>query len=261
MKRQPIGGAGWLSAVVLLPAAMAAQGPPAATIQDLMTRLAAIREATDFRAAGRLVRVAPSGDRQNYQLALRARWLAGTVKVFCEVTAPPASRIRLLLESPAAGPASIHKGRAGDRSPVIVPAESWGEALLGTGFTYEDLLENHFQWRNQTLAGQAQYGARMCYLVKSVPGAGDPSQYAMVLSWLDRESLYPVRVDKTMRSLGTVKRFLYYGLRESKGVWSASQIEVKTPGQPGSSFLIVTRGAEKAGLRADAFEPALLTRP
>jgi hypothetical protein len=50
-------------------------------------------------------------------------------------------------------------------------------------------------------------------------------------------------------------------LRESKGIWSASQVEVKTQGKPGSSLLIVTRGAAKAHLAAGDFDAALLTKP
>jgi Outer membrane lipoprotein-sorting protein len=248
-------------AAVFLCAAFGARGQTAMTIQELRARLEAVRAATDFRANGRLVRVAALGDRQTYRLSLRARWFAGTVKIFCEITDPPPARIRLLLESPAAGPASIRTGHAGDRRPVTVPFERWGEALLDTAFTYEDLLENHFQWHKQVLTGETRYGARACYLVKSTPEADDQSHYASVTSWLDRESLYPVRVEKTLRSSGAIKEFLYFGLRQSKGIWSASQIEVKTPGKPGSSLLIVTRGAEKAHAAPGEFDAALLTKP
>jgi hypothetical protein len=248
-------------AAVLLCAAFAARGQTALTIEELRARLEAVRAATDFRATGRLVRVAASGERQTYRLSLRARWFAGTVKIFCEITDPAPARVRLLLESPAAGPASIRKGHAGDRRPVTVPFESWGEALLDTAFTYEDLLENHFQWHRQVLAGETRYGARACYLVKSAPEGDDQSHYSSVTSWLDGESLYPVRVEKTLRSSGATREFLYYGLRQSKGIWSASQIEVKTPGKPGSSLLIVTRGAEKAHVAASEFDAALLTKP
>jgi len=248
-------------AAVLLCAAFGARGQTAMTVGELKARLEAIRAATDFRASGRLVRVAPSGERRSYQISMRARWFAGSVKLFCEITDPPPARARLLLEIPAAGPASIRTGHAGDPRPATVPFESWGDALLETAFTYEDLLENQFQWRKQALIGETRYGARACYLVRSAPDGDDHSQYATGTSWLDRESLYPVRVEKTLQSSGAVKEFLYYGLRQSRGVWSAGQIEVKTPGQPGSSLLIVTRGAEKAHLAAAEFEAALLTRP
>ena len=248
-------------AAVFLCAVFGARGQTAMTIQELRARLEAVRAATDFRANGRLVRVAALGERRTYRLTLRARWFAGSVKIFCEMTDPAPARIRLLLESPAAGPASIRTGHAGDARPVTVPFERWGEALLETAFTYEDLLENHFQWHKQVLTGETRYGARACYLVTSTPEADDQSHYATVTSWLDRESLYPVRVEKTLRSSGATKEFLYFGLRQSKGIWSASQIEVKTPGKPGSSLLIVTRGAEKAHVAPGEFDAALLTKP
>jgi hypothetical protein len=231
------------------------------TVKELTARLGAMRATTDFRASGRLVAVAASGERRSYQISLRARWFAGGVKIFCEVTDPAPARVRLLLESPAVGPASIRKGHAGDRTPVTVPFESWGDGLLETGFTFEDLLENQFEWHKQVLAGEATYGARTCYVLKSAPEGGDQSHYAAATSWLDRETLHPVRVEKTLRATGAVKEFLYYGLRESKGIWSASQVEVKTAGKPGSSLLIVTRGAEKARLAEGDFDAALLTRP
>ena len=250
-----------LLAACFLFGSLGARGQTPIAMPELKARLEAIREETDFRAGGRLVSVAASGERRSYQLSLRARWFAGTLKIFCEITDPPPARVRLLLESPAAGPASIRKGHAGDRQPATVPFENWGDGLLETGFTYEDLLENQFAWHNQTLSGETLYGARTCYVLMSVPEGSDRSHYSAVTSWLDRVSLHPVRVEKTLRSTGAVKEFLYYGLRESKGVWSASQVEVKTIGKPGSSLLIVTRGAEKAHAAAAEFDAALLTRP
>ena len=87
------------------------------------------------------------------------------------------------------------------------------------------------------------------------------SNLTLVTSWLDRDSLYPVRVEKVLRSSGAIKDFVYYGLRQSRGIWSASQIEVKTSGQAGSSLLIVTRGSEKAHVAASEFDETLLTKP
>ena len=58
-----------------------------------------------------------------------------------------------------------------------------------------------------------------------------------------------------------MKEFIYYGLRQVRGVWSASQIECKVAGKPGSSLLIINRGAEKPHLDRTAFDPALLTKP
>jgi hypothetical protein len=50
-----------------------------------------------------------------------------------------------------------------------------------------------------------------------------------------------------------VKQFTSFGLRHDGGIWSASQIEEKTNGQPGSTLLIINRGSGKAKLSAADF--------
>ncbi len=240
---------------------LAAQSSAAPSLPTLLARVRAVRDAADFRATGRLVSVLPSGQRKNYQLALRARSFAGVLNLFCEVTDPPAARVRLLLESRPSGDNLIRLGHAGDPALRELPFERWGEALLGTAFSYEDLLDTQFLWRNQTLAGETRYGARDCFILRSTPGPADRTHYSSVTTWLDRASAFPVKIEKTLRLSGSVKEFLYYGLRQSKGVWSASQIECRVQGQPGSSLLIVSRGAEKTNLAEREFDPALLIRP
>ena len=243
-------------------AAIALAGPArAASLEDLMARIQARREAVDFRAAGRLVRAPASGPRESWQIAMKGRTIAGVLRVLCEVTAPAAARVRLLLESSPAGRVTIRTGRPGEAAGKELPFAQWGQALFDTDFTYEDLIENHFLWKNQALKGEAAYGARSCYLIRSEPGPADRSHYASVTSWIDRETYYPVRVEKVLRAGGTTREFIAYGLRQAKGLWAASQIEAKTQGRGGSSFLIVNRGANKARIDRKDFDPALLVKP
>jgi len=98
-------------------------------------------------------------------------------------------------------------------------------------------------------------------VLRSEPGPGGKSHYASVISWLDREIYYPVKVEKVVKTSGAVKEFIYYGLRQVRGVWSSSQIECKVAGKSGSSVLIINRGAEKPHLDRSAFDTALLTKP
>lgn len=65
---------------------------------------------------------------------------------------------------------------------------------------------------------------------------------------------------QTQEGSGIVKEFLYSGLRKSKGLWPANQIEVRTKGKPYSTFLIITRGSGKASLTRADFDPRWLTR-
>ena len=240
---------------------LVAQEASRATLGELVQQARARRDATDFRAGGRLVRITESGERKNYQISMRAHSFGDVVKVFCEVTAPPAARVRLLMESGAAGRTAVRAGHAGDTAPKDLGPATWGDPLLDSDLTYEDLMENQFLWQKQTLVKQEKYGARDCAVVRSEPAVVDRSHYSAVTSWLDRLVHYPVKVEKVVKATGQVKEFIYYGLRESKGIWSASQIEVKTAAKSGSTLLIITRGAGKARLTAADFDPALLTKP
>jgi hypothetical protein len=164
------------------------------------------------------------------------------------------------MESGAAGRTVVRAGHAGGAAPKELGPARWGDPLLDSDLTYEDLMENQFRWQKQTLVKEEKYGARDCYVVKSEPAAVDRSHYSAVTSWLDRQVQYPVKVEKVVKATGQVKEFIYYGLRESKGIWSASQIEVRVAGKPGSTLLIITRGSGKARLGAVDFDPAWLTK-
>ena len=243
-------------ALILLPAALL----PAATQEEVLARLRALRDATDYTASGRLVRVSPSGERTSYQIAFRAHAFPDGLRVFCEVTSPAPARVRMLLFIPPHGPAKIRTGHPGDPASKDLPAEKWDEGLLGTDLTYEDLLEDYPLWQRQNVLREERYGERTCVVLRSEPGPGGKSHYASVISWLDREIYYPVKVEKVVKTSGAVKEFIYYGLRQVRGVWSSSQIECKVAGKSGSSVLIINRGAEKPHLDRSAFDTALLTK-
>lgn len=245
------------TALALAAGSLSGQPKPAA---DVVARVRAMREATDFTASGRLVRVEAGGARKAYRISMRAKAFDGAISLFCEVTDPAPARVRALLETRARGKSSIHVRHAGDAAPRALLFANWADALLDSNLSYEDLMENHFSWRGQTLLAPVKYGARDCHVLKSVPGPADRSHYASVTSWLDREIYYPVKAEKVLKGSGIVKEFLYYGLRKTKGLWSASQIEVRTKGKPYSTFLIITRGSGKASLTRADFDPRLLTR-
>jgi len=249
-----------LGARALLPAAQED------TLADILARLRAARAATDFKASGRLVRVTGAEQRTTSQFTMQAHAFPGVLKLFCSITDSGAARVRLLLESPliAAGARAasrIRVGHPGDAAARDLAPERWGEGVLESDFTYEDLLEDQFQWSNQSIKGREKCGARDCVILVSEPGPSDRSHYSSVTSWLARDILYPVRAEKIVRGSGIVKEFTYFGLRESKGVWSASQVEVKIKDKPGSTLLIINRGAEKPNLTAQAFDPLLLIKP
>lgn len=227
-------------------------------------------ESADFRASGRLVRVEASGDRVSYPITIEARWFPGVLRVLVEIGtmakngAEPLAQgqipVHILLEMRPDGENVIQIAHPGDKAAAILPFARWGDGPLGPGFSYEDFLEPQYFWPHQAMTEETKYGARDCDLIKSAPGPSDRTHYAQIKTWLDHRIGFPVYVEKTPKGTGAVKEFTYFGLRQAGGVWSASQVEEKTRGTAGETFLIVERGSAKANLALGDFSPGHLTR-
>ena len=252
MKR--IGGF-WAMALLLMLAVGKASLAGAADA-DLETVLNGSRqrvEKFDYRLTGRLTRV-EGEKRTNYKFSAKAHWFPDGLRFLCEISGPGSEKTRILLQMSAGGHVTIERMLPGDKAASALPFERWNDAVAGTDFSYEDLVESQFFWKNQKLLPPEKYGVRDCFVLKSTSGAQDRSNYDSVTSWIDRSILYPVHVVKTVHGTGKQKEFIYYGLRQVSGVWSASQIEAKMQGQTGSSILVIEAGSAKANLQRKDFD-------
>jgi hypothetical protein len=217
-------------------------------------------ESADYRVEGRLVRVDASGARLSEGLSVETRAFPGALRILVKVTSPAKARVHLLLETHYDGRSSIEIARPGDRAPTPLPFDKWSDGPLGGGFSYEDFLEQEFFWPTQMAAGEEKFGARVCDVVESEPAPEDRTHYTRVKTWLDQTIGFPIYQEKTEQGTHLVKEFTFFGLRHDEGVWSASQVEAKMHGQPGSTLLIIDRGSAKANLKLGDFSPAQLTR-
>lgn len=235
----------------------------AADARAVVTRARQHLETADYRATGRLVTVDAGAKRTSYALTIKARWFPGVLRALVEIVPPSATatharqneRVRILFEMRPNGQDTIRIAHPNGLGLVSLPFEMWSDALFGGVFSYEDFLESQYYWQSQMILKSARFGARNCDVLKSTPGASDHTHYAEVQTWLDRTIGYPVYAEKTLKEGGIVKEFIYFGLRQSGGVWSASQVEAKIRGRPGSTLLIVERGSTKANLTAKDFNP------
>ena len=218
---------------------------------DLETVLTGSRqriETLDYRMVGRLTRIDGNGKRTTYKFVAKAHWFPDGLRLLCEISGPGAEKTRLLLQMNVSGHVTIEAAFPGQTSSSVLPFEHWNDPLAGTDFSFEDMVENQFFWKSQELLAPEKYGARDCFVLKSKSGSQDRTYYDSVTSWVDRGILYPVHVVKTLRGTGQQKEFVYYGLRQVGGVWSASQVEAKLQGKPGSSILVIEAGSGKANL-------------
>jgi Outer membrane lipoprotein-sorting protein len=224
---------------------------------DLETVLTGSRqriEKLDYRVTGRLTRVEGNGKRTSYKFVAKAHWFPDGLRLLCEISGTASQKTSLLLHMSINGHVTIEAVLPGDKVASVLPFERWNDPLVGTDFSYEDMVESQFFWKNQELLKSEKYGARDCFVLKSMSGAQERSHYDSVTSWVDRGILFPVHVVKTLHGTGQQKEFIYYGLRQVDGVWSASKVEAKRQGKPGSSILAIETGSGKANLARKDFE-------
>jgi hypothetical protein len=224
---------------------------------DLETVLTGSRqriEKLDYRVSGRLTQVEGDGKRTNYKFVAKAHWFPDGLRLLCEISGPGSEKTSLLLHMSVSGHVTIEALLPGEKAASTLPFERWNDPLVGTDFSYEDMLESYFFWKNQQLLAPEKYGARDCFVLKSTSGPQDRTHYDSVTSWIDRSILYPVHVVKTLHGTGQQKEFIYYGLRQVSGAWSASQVEAKLQGKPGSSMLVIETGSGKANLARKDFD-------
>ena len=211
-------------------------------------------EKLDYRMTGRLTRVEGNGKRTNYKFVAKAHWFPDGLRLLCEISGPGSEKTRLLLHMSATGHMTIEAVLPGEKAASVVPFEHWNDPLVGTDFSYEDMVENQFFWKDQEPLPPEKYGARDCLVLRSKSGSQDRTYYDSATSWIDRGILYPVHVVKTLRGTGQQKEFIYYGLRQVGGVWSATQVEAKLQGKLGSSILVIEGGTGKANLGRKDFD-------
>jgi hypothetical protein len=247
---------------ILWAAALAIALPALGYGADARSVLAASRqriEAADYRIVGHIVRIDAGGVRTNFSVNVKAHWFPGVLRVLLDVTSPPPQRFRVLMELRPNGQVQMRIAHPGDKEFANLPIGQWASGPFGPAFSYEDLLDSQFYWPDQATES-AKYGARDCDLLTSSPGVESRTRYVKVRTWLDHTIAFPVHDEKTLNGSGAVEEIDFLGLRHDGGVWSASQIESKLHGQPGSTLFLLERGAAKANLKATDFSPESLLK-
>src|SRR5215831_7137222 len=111
--------------------------------RDLETALTGSRqriEKLDYRVTGRITRVDASGKRTNYKFSAKAHWFPDGLRLLCEISGTGTEKTSLLVHMSASGQVTIEAALPGDKAPSVLPFERWNEPLLGTDFSYEDMV-------------------------------------------------------------------------------------------------------------------------
>src|SRR6516225_6046778 len=119
---------------------------------DLETVLTGSRQRIqklDYRLTGRLTRVEGNGKRTSFKFVGKAHWFPDGLRLLCEISGPGSEKTILLLHMSVSGHVTIEAVLPGQKVASVLPFERWNDPLVGTDFSYEDMVESQFFWKNQ----------------------------------------------------------------------------------------------------------------
>jgi hypothetical protein len=137
-------------------------------------------------------------------------------------------------------------------------AAARGETFMGTDLTYEDLSGYHLDVRTHRLVGEEEMEGRATYKVESTPFASDV--YARILTWVDRETLLPVRIKYWDRHGSHQKTARFSDVRVVEGIPTIFRVEVANVQSGHRSELVVLDVAYGAGIACDRLTRRHLAR-
>jgi hypothetical protein len=121
-----------------------------------------------------------------------------------------------------------------------IASDRKGGRFVGSDLYFEDLQDrdpdrdSHMTLGRETLAGVA------CEIIESIPKGADDSVYAKRVSWVDRETLLPMRVDYFEGTSATAsKRWTVDARKKVQGYWTITDSTMTDLRQDSRTRLVV----------------------
>ncbi len=178
----------------------AAEDSSAMTASDLARRVRALQEGTTYV---RMRMEIKGATRETLQLQLKERRTNSSSEVVYQVLYPKERKgesvlLRKIGNQPATGSVLVPPN-------TVRPIDDLKAPLLGSGLSYEDVIDNFFSWGQQAIVGNGDVNGVNCKILESKPGKGE-SSYGSVRAWIDMRRFVPLRVEKYDASGKVVRR-------------------------------------------------------
>lgn len=140
-----------------------------------------------------------------------------------------------------------------------VSGDRKGGRFVGSDLYFEDLQERKPARDRHRLLGRETLGGVECDLLESMPVTADDSVYLRRVSWIDRSTAMPLRIDYFERDLQTVsKRWLLQERKQIQGFWTVTASAMADLGQGSETRLIVESARYDRKLPERLFTPRAL---
>jgi hypothetical protein len=158
------------------------------------------------------------------------------------------------------GTAVLYRKRPGEKKPQPLRGADLRVSFAGTDFACEDFDFGFLRWPEHTLVGEKRRQARDCYVIESVPGKEQSSQYGKVVSWIDKESSLLMLAEGYGADGALSKVFDIRSLKQFEGGWFIKTMNLKNMAANRQTKLEVTQFEHAINLDDRNFSPETFGR-
>jgi hypothetical protein len=135
------------------------------------------------------------GSRTALQLQIKQRATKAGTEIVYQVLWPKERKGESILLRKSGGRAATGSTFRPPDAVESLSASDMKDPLLGSNLSYEDIIDDFFDWDTQTLKGTEAVDRVNCQVLESRPGKAH-SSYARVLTWVDTRRMVPMKIEK-----------------------------------------------------------------
>lgn len=141
-----------------------------------------------------------------------------------------------------------------------ISADDKNSSFFGSDFTYEDVSGRHWSEDNHTLLYDSTIDGKGVYVIESIPI--EPYKgFARRISYIDKESMLPLREDYFDKKDKLARRFLAERIEEIDGIMTISRRSMENVRKGRKTFVEFTKISYNQGITADLFTERYLKNP
>lgn len=101
------------------------------------------------------------------------------------------------------------------------------QSFVNSDFTYEDLEKRKVTQDTHRVLRHETHQQFTCWVLESVPRESGSSQYSRVVSWVDQQSLVPVKVEYYDKRERLAKILLVHRVEQVDNIWTALEVDMQ----------------------------------
>ena len=102
-----------------------------------------------------------------------------------------------------------------------------GDDFMGTDFTYDDMSGHEIEDYTYTLLGEENVDGKKCWKVESIPLPKIRSNYSKFVSWVDQDSLIPIKAEFYDKQSTLLKEMKVLSLNKIDEFWTIEKIQME----------------------------------